>query len=56
MTEQEGKEPERRGGSGTEDEGVSDESPHGGVGGQGGEDGEHGQTETPAPDEDAQKD
>jgi hypothetical protein len=33
----EGRDPERRGGSGTEDEGVSNESPHGGIGGQGGE-------------------
>jgi hypothetical protein len=46
MTEQEGKVPERRGGFGTEDEGVSDESPHGGVGGQGGE-GEGAQSATP---------
>jgi hypothetical protein len=58
MIEQEGRDPERRGGSGSEDEGASNESPHGGVDGQGGEgegaaaatppigdEGEHGQTE-----------
>ena len=42
----EGRDPERRGGSGTEDEGVSNESPHGGIGGQGGE-GEGGEAGTP---------
>jgi hypothetical protein len=43
---EEGRDPERRGGSGTEDEGASNESPHGGIGGQGGE-GEGAQAATP---------
>jgi hypothetical protein len=68
MIEQEGRDPERREGGGNEGTGVSDDEPHGGIGGQGGEgegaaagtppigeDGEHGQTQTPAPEEDAQK-
>jgi hypothetical protein len=59
-------EPERREGGGTEESGVSDDAPQGGVGGQGGEgegaenlspeigeDGEPGQTQTDAPDDDA---
>jgi hypothetical protein len=59
-------EPERREGGGTEESGVSDDAPQGGVGGQEGEgegaenlspeigeDGEPGQTQVDAPDDDA---
>jgi hypothetical protein len=61
----EGNEPERREGGGTEESGTSDDAPHGGIGGQGGEGHQEGtppvgepdapgQTESEAPDDDAQ--
>jgi hypothetical protein len=63
---EEGRDPERRGGSGGEGSGVSDDEPHGGVGGQGGEgegassatpsigdDGEHEQTQVDRDEDDS---